>query len=199
MEFNLQMLQKAAELEGGGRWKEMLSHCKDWALLEPSNLLSWQGIGDALAQLGQFEEAINMYQKGLEVAPVKPMEFIGGKLSAGPLWYRLGNAYTKLGNIDKAIDSFKKAAQIDPDVAEIWNNLGIAYVNSNQAQKADEAFKSGLGVAPRNITILANLGNLYALCGMKDGVESVYRIISKIDAKAADGFLKNATQTLANR
>ncbi|BCT68806.1 tetratricopeptide repeat protein [Nitrosospira sp. NRS527] len=199
MDYILERLERAAELEKTGNWQEVLTHSKEWAAAEPHNLFAWQGIGDSLTQLGMVEEAISAYRKGLEVAPPHPADFFGRKLSAGPLWYRLGNAYTKLGDSAKAIDAFREAARIDPEVAEIWNNLGIAYTNANNPQEAAKAFKSGVAAAPTNVTILTNLGIVYARCGVEQGVISVHRMISRLDTRAASTFLKDAEQILSSR
>jgi hypothetical protein len=52
MDYILERLEKAAELEKIGNWREVLAHSKEWAAAEPHNLFAWQGIGDSLTELG---------------------------------------------------------------------------------------------------------------------------------------------------
>lgn len=199
MGYKFENLEKWTKLEKTGDWQKALSFGREWAAAEPHNFLAWQGIGDALTELGRVDESIPIYRKALEVAPAHPVEFFDGNLSTAPLWYRLGNAYTKLGDSTRAIESLKKAANIDPGAAEIWNNLGIAYVNANNAQEAVKAFKSGLAANSSDTTVLTNLGLLYARCNVAEGVTSVHRMLSKLDSRAASTFLAGAKQILSGR
>jgi tetratricopeptide (TPR) repeat protein len=190
--YKLEMLEKAAKLEKSGNWKKMLTFCEEWTSAEPQNQFAWQGLGDSLRKLGNPAEAITMYRKGLEVAPLLPVDFMWGKLSAAPLWYRLGNAFSELGDRQKAIEAFLEATRIDPDVADIWNDLGVVYINMDpiDAKAAFESFKKAISVDPKNINSLKNLGSVYAMCGSEQGVNQVYLMLSELNKREADNFLK---------
>lgn len=199
MEYKLETLEKAAELESSGSWQEMLKFCQLWTINEPKNHLAWQGLGDSLAELGKFAEAISMYQNGLEVAPKHPVNFLGTRMSAGPLWYRLGNAYDNLGKTDLSIAAFLEAVRVDPKVGDSWNNLGTVYLKKNDTTNALEAFRNAVQISPHEISFLRNLGIVHARCGKEVGVVNVYKILLRLDASFAHDYLMDAKQILSTQ
>lgn len=199
MGYKLENLEAAAKLEKKNKWHELLEFSKQWVIEEPGNFFAWQAMGDALRKLDRPAEAIPVFRKGLEVAPPRPIDFMGKPVSAGPLWYRLAHAYSALGNAELSIEAFKEAARIDPMVADIWNDLGVAYVNNNDYGGAFEAFKTAVFADPANTNSLTNLGIVYARCGVEQGIGQVHQMLSRLDAKAAKDFLAQAKQIRANR
>ena len=197
MEFDLQRLEEAAQLEADGNWIGMFKHCANWKVDEPSNFLAWQGTGDALTQLGKDVVAIPMYQRAIELAPSRPTVFFGVTMSAAPIWYRLGNAFAKLGKSDQAIDAFLHAVDLDPDAGMTWNNLGIAYLEKGDRKPGIEAFRRAVHAAPQDTAFLKNLGIAYARCNMVDGVQEVHQLLGALNADVAEDFLLNAQKILA--
>ena len=197
MEFDLENLERAAQLETSGNWREMLKHCSMWKVAEPTNYLAWQGVGDALTHFGKDNEAIAMYQQALKLVPAKPTVVLGATMSSAPVWYRLGNAFVKRGKIEQAIDAFLHGVNTDSNAGVIWNNLGIAYLEKGDAKNGIEAFRRAIRASPHDPSFLRNLGIAYARCNMHDGVRIVHELLAALDAGVAKEFLINATQILA--
>ena len=88
----------------------------------------WRNKGGALYSLGKYDEAIECYDKAIQIDPDSPV-----------VWNNKGLALNSLGKYDEAIASYDKAIQIDPDDADVWNNKGLAL---NSLGKYDEAIAS---------------------------------------------------------
>lgn len=195
-EYQAGRLSIAAELERKGNWSRLLDYCKEWSIAEPTNYMAWQGIGDALTNVGKVREAIAAYERGLQVAPKTLTKMAGAIFSASSLWYRIGNSFNQLGNYVKAVEAFEQASEIDGKSAEIWNNLGIAYINTKQAARAFEAFTAALNIDPENVRVLRNLGEMYLLANRRDGAEAIYKRLININREAAIQFKDEMTSRL---
>jgi tetratricopeptide (TPR) repeat protein len=66
--------------------------------------------GLALDNLGKYEQAIECYDKALEIEPNYILA-----------WYNKGNALGNLGKPEEAIECYDKALQIEPDYADVLN------------------------------------------------------------------------------
>lgn len=106
--------------------------------------------GRRTAYLGQYQEAIAIYTRGLEKFPNDPR-----------LYRHRGHRYLSIREYDRAISDFEKAAQliegtadeVEPDGmpnalnipvsslhGNIWYHLGLAYYLSHQYEKANTAY-----------------------------------------------------------
>ncbi|HVB55367.1 MAG TPA: serine/threonine-protein kinase [Candidatus Acidoferrales bacterium] len=86
--------------------------CYDKALeLEPSDLFTWRGKGDALGELGLFEEALACYGKVLE---------IDQRYASG--WCDKGDTLRSLGRGEEAMGCYDKALEINPRDAQTWRS-----------------------------------------------------------------------------
>ncbi|MFH5924498.1 tetratricopeptide repeat protein [Roseomonas xinghualingensis] len=72
---------------------------------------AWNGRGNALVELGRFEEALECFTRADDLHP--------GNRSIS---YNRGNALRGLGRHEEAIQAFRRAQSIDPDFADAhWN------------------------------------------------------------------------------
>jgi len=80
----------AVELGKVGRHAEAERHYREVLRLEPEYTAAWRGLGRCLVTLGRAQEAIPVFQRGLEVAArtgdlqtAKEMEVFLGRISRG--------------------------------------------------------------------------------------------------------------------
>jgi tetratricopeptide (TPR) repeat protein len=108
----------------------------------------YQALGEAQSKSNKLDEAVQTYDKGVQVAqslisgssPADPkipsLNPAAAKQGAGRMLTAQGNDYLKLQKPDEAIASLKKAAEIDPSSALYSYNLcGVEF----NAQKFDDA------------------------------------------------------------
>ncbi|MBI5574595.1 MAG: tetratricopeptide repeat protein [Elusimicrobia bacterium] len=96
---------------------------------EPSKLEAWElgNKGNALNSLGKYAEAIECYDKVLEINP-----------RDAESWNNKGDAFGKLGKYNEEIGCYNKALEINPRLADAWTSKGAALGNLG---KYDEAIK----------------------------------------------------------
>ena len=108
----------------------------------------YMALGEAQAKSNKLDEAVQTYDKGVQVAqslisgssPADPkvpsLNPTAARQGAGRMLTAQGNAYMKLQKPDEAIASLKKATEIDPSSALYSYNLcGVEF----SAQKFDDA------------------------------------------------------------
>jgi Flp pilus assembly protein TadD len=81
--------------------------------------------GEALKELGRFEEAIEPLRRASEVAP-----------SRIPTWLSLGWCYKRVGRIDLAIESLEEAISVEPKEALIHYNLACYWSLAGNKRRA---------------------------------------------------------------
>lgn len=67
----------------------------------PNSELAWFSLGISYLNVGLHLEAIDAYQKTLEIK----QEYFGA-------WHNLGNTYLKMGQYSQAIDALQKSIEI---------------------------------------------------------------------------------------
>ena len=182
------------------------------AIGDQSGIASNNGnLGNAYLSLGEYQKAIQYYEKGLELSTA-----IGDQSGIAIKNGNLGNAYLSLGDYQKAIQYYKKGLEISTNVgdqsgiASNNGNLGNAYDSLGEYQKAIQYYEKGLelstaigdqsGIASNN----GNLGNAYLSLGeyqkaiqyYKKGLEISTNIGDQSGIAIKNGNLGNAYLSL---
>ncbi|MEG4033506.1 tetratricopeptide repeat protein, partial [Microcoleus sp. S36b_A4] len=131
--------------------------CYDKALeIKPDFHEAWNNRGNALGNLGRWEEARSSYDKALKIKP-----------DSYEVWNNRGIALSNLGRLEEAIASFDKALQIKPDSYEAWYNRGLALDNLGRLEEAITCYDKALEIKPdlheawnNRGTALGNLGRV---------------------------------------
>ena len=129
-------------------------------------------LGVAYCDLGEYQKAINHYEKALETSTS-----IGFKLGLAVSNDNLGNAYCRMGEYQKAIAFCEKGLEISTDIGNRPGivstncNLGISYSILGDYEKAIKHFKQGLAestaIGDRSgmVRTKGNLGKVYLRFG----------------------------------
>ncbi len=145
-----------------------------WADTVRKNPDSWLGrnnLGNALSRAGNMDEAIEQYQKVLQIKP-----------DYAQAHFNLANALVQSGRLDEAIAHFHRALQIDPDYLKAESNLALLLATSPQAwlRNGQQAMKLAQRANQRaggdNIITLRVLAAAYAEGGrFGDAVRSAQK------------------------
>jgi tetratricopeptide (TPR) repeat protein len=80
--------------------------------------------GYLLSLLGQYEEAIRLFDKSIEIEP-----------TAEAYTYK-GWTYSHMGDFDRAIEEAEKAIRIDPDFGNPYNDIGVYLIELGKDEAA---------------------------------------------------------------
>jgi len=79
---------------------------------------SWFKKGLDLSEAGKYQEALECFEKAIEINPKEEIA-----------WYNKGVALTNLGKHQEALECFEKAIEINPNYEKAWYNKGVALTN----------------------------------------------------------------------
>jgi len=111
------------------------------------NFMAHDGLGECLANRGRLDEAIDQFQKALNIAPGYP-----------EIKTNLILALTKKGRTDEAIPYLEALLKQDPNDAQAHYNLGNALRKKGDSQGAIAAYEKALSIQPRYPAAHYNLG-----------------------------------------
>jgi tetratricopeptide (TPR) repeat protein len=118
--------------------QQKITELKKIVANDPANFQAWVTLGNEYFDSNQFMDAIEVYDKALEIQPDSP-----------DILTDQGVMFKRLGWFDRAIGNFNKANEIDPNHATSVYNLGIVYrYDLQDFPKAQEAWKRFLEISP---------------------------------------------------
>jgi tetratricopeptide (TPR) repeat protein len=93
--------------------------------LDPENADAWQGKGDVLSCMGKDDEAMQAYNKSLDLyIDIKNESLlVNDEVEAANAWHNIGYTLNALGRYDEAIEAYKEAIKLDPQYNGTWHNL----------------------------------------------------------------------------
>jgi tetratricopeptide (TPR) repeat protein/tRNA A-37 threonylcarbamoyl transferase component Bud32 len=154
----------------------------------PDKVAALNGLGVALSDKGQVDEAIACFQKAI----VLDTKFAYAHHNLGVARWRKGQADEAIacfrnaialdpkdayahdglgvarwhkGQVDEAIACFHKAIALDPKHAEAHSNLGVALSGKGQQDEAIACFQKAIALEPKHATAHTNLGSVLASQG----------------------------------
>jgi predicted O-linked N-acetylglucosamine transferase (SPINDLY family) len=124
-------------------------------------------LGNALRDLGEFDEAAQRYLKAAELAPGRPRT-----------WNNLGVLFHRKGAHEQAIGYYSKALELAPNYAEAHNNLGAVHLDLERAKEATVCFRRALEAKANFAEAHINLGDLSSRLGRpEDSVDHYRRVV----------------------
>jgi tetratricopeptide (TPR) repeat protein len=138
-----------------GKLKQAIAEFKqvvNLAIKDEPKILASYNMGNAYADLGEYQEAIKSYQYAIELN--------ANSLQPQPLskpHNNLGLAYAASDRLEDAVAEFKQAVQLRPSYAEAHYNLGVAYIQLGRKPEAEDQQKILANLKPE---LAAKLGDL---------------------------------------
>lgn len=98
----------------------------------PEDLATLQDLAIAYYQTGQYEQAVETYQKMLDIE------------DSAVVHNNLGNVYRDWEKTDEAIQQYETAIELDPTLASAYTNLAMLYALDGQTEEAVSVLQRGL-------------------------------------------------------
>ncbi|MBU7045615.1 MAG: tetratricopeptide repeat protein [Theionarchaea archaeon] len=123
-------------------------------------------IGSIMDDLGQWDTAIEYYEKSLEIK-----ENLGDISGIGRTYNNLGLVYAAKGQWDTAIEYYEKSLEISENLGDIsgigrtYNNLGSVYAAKGQWDTAIEYYEKSLEIS-ENLGDISGIGQTYNNLGL---------------------------------
>ena len=99
--------------------------------------------GAALRARGKVEEAIEHYEKALEISP-----------HWATAHYNLGNALLSLGRTDAAVAHYREALKSNPRLAEAHQNIGVILVGRGAVEDGIAQWREGVVQCPQDVSLI---------------------------------------------
>ncbi len=133
----------------------------------------WQlhyNCGLLLFELGRYEEALELYLRGLVINP-----------ASDDLLYNTALCQKELGHYQAAIELYRKVNDIDPDDIDCLYNLAGCYRSIDEEYRAEALYRNIIERAPDHLPSLNNLAYLNHKRGENDSARQLYEKILEID------------------
>jgi tetratricopeptide (TPR) repeat protein len=161
-----------------------------------NNYVAHDGLGNALTKQGRFEEAIEQYEKALQINP----RYVEAHFNAG-------GALQKLGQFERAVTHYEevvrhKPLQLQgpespsnrPNYAEAHNNLGVALARLGRVEESAGHFQKSIHLRPQFAAAHYNWGKALTGAGrLKDATKHYENALSmnssNIDAHYSLGLI----------
>lgn len=111
----------------------------------------YQNLGTIQANQQHYEEAVQSFAKGVEVAErllPTAADPIQAKTSISDLYLSEGDCYNRLGKLDEAVARYEKAAAINPQPAMAHFRECNALTNNNKTESAIEKCRQSIAEDP---------------------------------------------------
>ena len=103
--------------------------------IQPDFSEAWYNQGNALFELGRYEDALASYDKALT-----------GKRDFYEAWYNRGDTLFHLGRYEDALASYDQVLKIQQDSYEAWNNRGVILWNLGRYEEAIASYDQALKI-----------------------------------------------------
>lgn len=150
------LINQAQTAFSAKNWEAALPPLQQLVTMDPTNWQFYQFLGNAQFQLGQYDQALDSYEKGIQAAesittvdPKNPTTDPAKKKSGeAQMLTNEGNAYLKLKKNKEAVDAYTKAASMDPNPATAYFNLCATDYNTGNVDGALVACDKAIAADP---------------------------------------------------
>jgi tetratricopeptide (TPR) repeat protein len=156
-------------------WRDGESLWRHTIACTSENYTAQNNLGYVLAAQGRTSEAIEHYQKALEIYP--------GYAEAD---INLGRVFLDEGRLDEAGEYFQRAVKVKPDSAEAHNDLGILFASQGRIAEAIENYQRAVELNPDLAEAYNNLGILFASQGRFADAVKFYQKTLELEPDYAD-------------
>lgn len=135
-------------------WKDAVTVWTRAVNVTQDNYLAQNHLGYALAERGEYSQAIEHYLAATRITP-----------RFGDAFNNLGYAYLRQNRLELALPAFREAARLKPNDARVLHNLAAALHDSGDYTNAIAEYLATVWLDPQYEEAHYNLANSYAAAG----------------------------------
>jgi tetratricopeptide (TPR) repeat protein len=170
------LIQQATSAMNAKNWQEAVGPLQQLVAMDPNDWQFYSALGDSQLNLGQFDQAVDTYSKGIQAAenmttvdPKKPSsDPVKKKTGVAKMLTNEGNAYLKLHKNKEAVDAYTKAAGMDPNPSVAYFNLCATQYNTGNVDGALEACDKAIAADPTKADAYFIKGSLLIASSKQD-------------------------------
>ena len=170
------------KLYEAGLIEQALIHYKKALEIEPFFTSAHLNLGNALAQQGQLQSAIQQYKTVI----AQGQQNIGEHDDFLKAHNNLANRFAELGQEEKAIYHYNEVLRINPDFTDAYYNLGVLYARRQAYEMAIQSLQKTLFLKPDHLHAHINLGTIFADKGQLTRAISHYQKALSINPTLSD-------------
>jgi tetratricopeptide (TPR) repeat protein len=169
-------------------YRDVFTLWTDTLAKDPNCWMAYTNRGNAYAQSGQLEEALDDLSRAIELTPdqaeahnnralvylrlgetQKALDDSTWAINAKPDYAKAystrGEVYMRLGQPEQSLADCNRAVELNPDLAEAYNNRGLAFLRLGKAEDAIRDFSRAIHLKPQMAGAFTNRGGVYLLKG----------------------------------
>ncbi|MBF0194983.1 MAG: tetratricopeptide repeat protein [Magnetococcales bacterium] len=162
-------------------------------------------------KIGRLDEAINWYNKSLEINPENEVALLNiglalqttGKLDEAVIYYQksifvnhnypeayfnLGNGLKELGKLDEAVNNYQYAIALSPNYADAYFNLGNVLKEQCKLAHAVINYQKAIAIKPDYAVVHLNLGVVFKEQGNREQAIICYQKAITCNPEYADAY-----------
>jgi len=186
-----------------GHLQTAIACCEHLLALNCEDVVAWGFLGTARLAAGRHQDAIEAFDRALELSPDTPMVLINRgcalfqldkytealsslnrAVQLDPLnvnaQFNLARVYKSQGRLTEAIDALKKTLKLDPGHVEAHTSLGDLLLQKGSLTECRQAWLNALSISPDQIRYRYGLAKFYSVNGEYDNAIEQYEIIRRI-------------------
>ncbi|MBU2537297.1 MAG: tetratricopeptide repeat protein [Proteobacteria bacterium] len=153
----------------------------------PAKAAYHYNLGNALKDLGRFDEAAPSYRKALLLQP----DYLEALNNLGVIFHHQAR-------YEEALSTYQKALQLQPNHADTLYNLANTLQSQGRLQEALLSYKKALAIKEDFLEVYAQLGNIFCDQGKPDAAIGCFQHALQLNPTAADGHF-NLARALKER
>ena len=153
--------------------------CKHNKTIEGFSAAKWSEIGHQAIDANRWNEALNAYNKAIELNP-----------NDASAYNNRGLAYDNLDKNDLAITDYKKAIELNPKYGDAFNNLGKTYGRRGDYKRAILYYDRAIELNPKDADAYYNRGDAFSRLGNSEYANEDWKVAAKLGNIFAQKSLK---------
>ncbi len=140
----------------------------------------------------RFEEAIEAYEKALEIEP-NNVKALNNEGIAYHVLSQLREERESIRMLEKAVEYFERSLAIDPNKSEIWNNYGVVLGFLRRFKASHSAFDKAIYLSPDYGNAYFNKARIYLQSGDKKNALKQLKIAVEKDGSLYERAKRDLT------